>query len=622
MANILDSSALLSSLPNLLPKSKLLNHPQDAIAALTHAVFSTLGFRLVGVDESSSGSIPDNILPDNWNAHGPGNYTLRYRHEQSSLEFTVKVIKLGSRTLINGIASETDKTASLDILTNDYVSPSFFPYTAEEQNSTPLVQGFISSNRITDFVDQLRLAIIQKLVPGLRKEGYAEVVDDTSTGTASDAQRQRQNQSRSDARAQPGPSRPIIPPEVPRRPSDLESHIPPENPLQIGRSDLDPLPLQNQPNPFAPPPLFPANRGDGMYVGPDHPIFGGAFGPRRDPGNPLGGGPWGGDGFLPPMGAPPGARFDPVFPGPLGPGGNRPRGLGGRGPRGQRGGDPDNDEFMPPGMLCHLPITMSSHKFRTNNSGMPGMRPFPKEKTVQIETMNAPELRDLYRRNEDLLRTLTASSSQFVARIEANQAKIRERLSELDALESIQRGMKQTTIGEETPMAVDSEPEIKVKSAVKVKKEAIAEWEKKSKAYKPNARHRAATLSLQEAIAIEERQNAIERERRERAEARREKQSMPTQTTPSGRTLTREEYQAKVWEFMAYKPTDSDMEGEDEDEDDEDEDPASWFHDDEDDGIKGQNIVYPDAEDLADVIRIDESKLHYSTFYEPRDEDF
>lgn len=63
-------------------------------------------------------------------------------------------------------------------------------------------------------------------------------------------------------------------------------------------------------------------------------------------GVPLGGprGPWGGDGFLPPMGAPPGARFDPVGPG-LGP---FPPGGGGRAPR--RMGDPDNDEFMPPGM--------------------------------------------------------------------------------------------------------------------------------------------------------------------------------------------------------------------------------------------------------------------------------
>ena len=69
-------------------------------------------------------------------------------------------------------------------------------------------------------------------------------------------------------------------------------------------------------------------------------------------------------------------------------------------------------------------------------------------------------------------------------------------------------------------------------------------------------------------------------------------------------------------------PVDIFEEDEVDEDDEDDDDPASWFHDEEDDGIKGQDIVYPDPEDLADVIRIDQSKMHYSTFYEPRDEDF
>jgi hypothetical protein len=68
-----------------------------------------------------------------------------------------------------------------------------------------------------------------------------------------------------------------------------------------------------------------------------------------------------------------------------------------------------------------------------------------------------------------------------------------------------------------------------------------------------------------------------------------------------------------------HKPTESDLE-DDDDEDDDDDDPATWFEDDQDDGIKGQDIVQPDAEDLVNIIRIDESKFHYSTFYEPRHE--
>ena len=58
----------------------------------------------------------------------------------------------------------------------------------------------------------------------------------------------------------------------------------------------------------------------------------------------------------------------------------------------------------------------------------------------------------------------------------------------------------------------------------------------------------------------------------------------------------------------------------DDDEDSDDDDPANWFEDDQDDGRKGQDIVEPDIEDYSDVIRIDESKIHYNTFYQPRDD--
>jgi len=162
-------------------------------------------------------------------------------------------------------------------------------------------------------------------------------------------------------------NRPIIPDERPDRSRLLDDKVdqeePPslhqpfqlprrqDNPFEIGRSDLDPIP-----NPFAGrSPIQPLNPGGGMYVGPGHPIFG--QGQSQQPRQPGARGPWGGDGFLPPMGAPPGARFDPV--GPFGPLGGR---GGGAGPSGfpDRGvppfggapfsGEPDNDEFMPPGL--------------------------------------------------------------------------------------------------------------------------------------------------------------------------------------------------------------------------------------------------------------------------------
>ena len=357
--NTLDASALLHSVPNLLsPTKKKLESQQDALAVLVHTALTTLAFRLTSVDESGpSRTFENNVLPEEWNQHGPGNYTFKYRHEQSSLEFLVKVVKLGSRTLINSIAievtpilvhcyrqilnsiflRETNNAASLDISTDDFTSPSFFPHDLSSC-STPLVHGFISSNRVDDFIGRFKLMIVQKLIPGLRKEGYIETVTETSAGPS-----QVQAPAPAPLPAQPRPEGPLNPP--PRAPFGYPS---PRNPLEIGRRDRDPFPN----NPFAPPPIFPNNGGDGMFLGPNHPIFGPGM---RGPG-PGGMGPWGGDGYLPPMGAPPGARFDPVGPG-IGPGAPFPGHMPPGGRNGPFGGqEPDNDEFPPPGSVSSSPF--------------------------------------------------------------------------------------------------------------------------------------------------------------------------------------------------------------------------------------------------------------------------
>jgi len=182
-------------------------------------------------------------------------------------------------------------------------------------------------------MSQFKLKILQKIMPGLRKEGYTE---DTSESTGSGA---RPPEAQPSPSAVPQPRSPLQAP--PRRPFAPQPLFP-DNPLEIGRRDLDPFAT----NPFSPPSLFPpGGNGGGMFVGPDHPIFGA---PR---GGPHSVGPWGGDGYLPPMGAPPGARFDPIGPEPFprrrgGPPGFPGRGRGGNGPA---SAEPDNDEFMPPG---------------------------------------------------------------------------------------------------------------------------------------------------------------------------------------------------------------------------------------------------------------------------------
>lgn len=104
----LDPAVLTSRLPGLLPEeAKKLNFAQDGLAALFHTAMAQLGFRLIAADEHSP-PIPnlDNVLPEGWAKNGPGNYAFRYRHNQSSLEFLLKVSRLGNRTLLNAVAIE------------------------------------------------------------------------------------------------------------------------------------------------------------------------------------------------------------------------------------------------------------------------------------------------------------------------------------------------------------------------------------------------------------------------------------------------------------------------------------------------------------------------------------
>ena len=62
----------------------------------------------------------------------------------------------------------------MEIITDDYTSPSFFPFTSEKYHVEPIVHGFISTSRVKDLIDLYKINIVQKLIPGLHKPGYEE----------------------------------------------------------------------------------------------------------------------------------------------------------------------------------------------------------------------------------------------------------------------------------------------------------------------------------------------------------------------------------------------------------------------------------------------------------------
>ncbi|KAF8450384.1 hypothetical protein L210DRAFT_292915 [Boletus edulis BED1] len=240
----------------------------------------------------------------------------------------------------------------------------------------------------------------------------------------------------------------------------------------------------------------------------------------------------------------------------------------------------------------------------------PGFRAIPKPRAKPIADMSVRELHDQHDRNERLLSSSLASTSTLVQRLTVEQTTIEARLLELEGIEGIRNGLKKANINSDEIMPVDVPPEPRV---IDAKRRALSR-------YAPlacnNANHQVESLSLQEAVELEQRAHAIDMERQQRLNDRKRRIGLPVK----GEILSRQEMDARIWTFMNYKPTDSDLEDIDEDDSDED-DPSTWFEDDQDDGIKGQDIVPPDVEDLSNVIRVDESRIRYSTFYEPRDSD-
>ncbi|RPB20208.1 hypothetical protein L211DRAFT_813395 [Terfezia boudieri ATCC MYA-4762] len=300
-------------------RPQTLRNPYDAIALFVHACMLTVGFRLIGLDDDDRLDTPidaSNLkaLQPKWNSGS--SYSFRYAHSQSSLEYLIKINRLGNKVVVFGLGIGDEKTTSFDIVTKDFVSESFFPYVPNEIN------------------------IIQKLMPGLNKPGYQEEVSSAASSSASQNQRPPQRLQEPDRpefndplRMGFNPPRPFHPPPIPAGevPPGFEDeyeilqpprhlYYPPgHNPLSIGADDLNPPGLG--PNPPLRGPFFgeggvprPGFGGmgpmGGMHPTPDHPMFGGGNGQREyDPRFP------------------PGTRYDPVGPG------DAPRG-GLRGPRG------------------------------------------------------------------------------------------------------------------------------------------------------------------------------------------------------------------------------------------------------------------------------------------------
>jgi hypothetical protein len=277
------------------------------------------------------------------------------------MQYLLKVSRLGNNAVVFALALGDDRTSSFDLPVKDYISASALPLKTSENLTTSLRDVFISPARLGDLVGLFRINVIQKLAPGLYKEGY----EDRSPPPRERLQEGREQQPlRGDTASEPARPRPFVDPlaTAPRR-SNPPDFAPPgfENEFEINQ------PPRRYPGGLrgGPPGLGggPSGLGEGpaglggrnpynigerdLYppgLGPNDP-FRGTMGPGFGPGgggmhptfdDPLFGGRGSGNGGYDPR-APPGARYDPVGPGepPVGrnrgPFGNNGQGGGGFG---------------------------------------------------------------------------------------------------------------------------------------------------------------------------------------------------------------------------------------------------------------------------------------------------
>jgi hypothetical protein len=362
----------------------------EAVALAVHAGMLAVGFRLVGLGEderigklsipppSSPPAITHTLieahsdaenpesLPQTWNVSST--YAFRYKHAQSAMEYLVKVNRLGGKAVAYALALGDDKTTHFEVTTKEYISESQLPFSIDDGTSTEdasqKLQGlFISAGRLNDLGALLKISVIQKLAPGLQKQGYEEGnTDRERTPTAADRQDPRQGEPPNNPRQpphEPDPARPHpfndplaarpqsgrhLPEPIPgfddeldmnRRPGGLRDN---RYPIDIGHNDLYPQGLGPN-DPLRPHLAGGIPRPGGFGGGGMHPTFD----------DPLFRGQGGQGGYDPR--APPGARYDPMGPGdplmdsrggPRFPGGPGGGGFGGPGGFGGAGGRPPN----------------------------------------------------------------------------------------------------------------------------------------------------------------------------------------------------------------------------------------------------------------------------------------
>ncbi|ETI20828.1 hypothetical protein G647_07170 [Cladophialophora carrionii CBS 160.54] len=312
----------LRTRPSDAEQTALIKDPYAAIALFSHACMLAVGFRLIGLGEDhkiEAQSDPQDTqpLPAEWDQSS--SYAFRYAHSQSSMEYLVKVNRLGNKAVILGVGLGDDKTASLEVKANDYISEGSVKETSSTSAKLSALQDvFISKGRIADLASLFKLNIIQRLAPGIHKAGY----EDSASSAEQPRQRDETRPPERDPLRDDHPplARPYPfddPLAVPRRPHPSGDFPPPgfEDEYELNRPPRGMLPGQQPFGNIGERDLYPPGLGphDPLRIGPGGGGFQGGGGMHPTFDDPLFGGQGGHRPYDPR--APPGARYDPIGPG-------------------------------------------------------------------------------------------------------------------------------------------------------------------------------------------------------------------------------------------------------------------------------------------------------------------
>ncbi len=154
-----------------------LSSSYEAIGLFAHACMVAVGFRLVGFGEDKKmGTLSSNLLsiystnmlleaecsslapslPPQWNSSF-GSHSFLYAHSQSSMQYVVKVDRLGGKAEIRGIGLGDERISRFEITAKDFVSSAALPLritlTADGNEDRSNVEAklkevFISPSRI------------------------------------------------------------------------------------------------------------------------------------------------------------------------------------------------------------------------------------------------------------------------------------------------------------------------------------------------------------------------------------------------------------------------------------------------------------------------------------------